>query len=96
MNSNWKMVLFTDEKSFWLGSTGTHAWQQLDHRIVDETDRYTPKLHVWGRIGYYFKTDLYFFEQNLDAGLYQDIIASRLPPKYVAPDLSKKDEEKWY
>jgi transposase len=94
--TDWKTALFTDEKSFWLGDSTTHAWQQLDDRIEEEYERYTPKLHVWGGVGYYFKTDLYFFETNMDAGLYQDIIAARIPPKYVAPDCPKKKREKWY
>ena len=79
MNINWKSVLFTDEKSFWLGSTTDRAWQTLDHRIEVETEKWTPKLHVWGGIGYHFKSELYFFEQNMDAKLYQEILKNVFP-----------------
>ena len=59
--SDWKPVLFSDEKSVWLGSG---------------------ELHVWGAVGHYFKTQLYFFHENLKAKLYQKILNARLPPNY--------------
>ena len=57
---DWKSVLFTDEKSFWLGQPSAPCWQQLDDRVIEEVERYTPKVHVWGAIGYDFKTQLLF------------------------------------
>ena len=69
--SDWRLVLFTDEKSLWQGSGSTNTWQQLNHRTVEEFEKYTPKLHVWGSIGYYFKTLL--FEQKMNAGLSQTL-----------------------
>jgi transposase len=33
-HADWKSVVFTDEKTFWLGTTTTHCWQQLDDRKV--------------------------------------------------------------
>lgn len=96
LNSDWKSVLFTDEKSFWLGNPTDSCWQQLDDRVIQEMERYTPKLHVWGAIGYYFKTDLYFFEENLTAKLYQSIVSNRLPPKDFAPDCPERLKENWY
>ena len=89
-DTDWKPVVFTDEKSFWLGSSTTHAWQQLDKRIVEEKVKYPPKLHVWGGIGHYFKTELYFFEENLTSSLYQKIISQRLPPSTTSPDCPKR------
>ena len=83
-------VVFTDEKTFWLGSSTTHAWQQLDDRIVEEEEKYPPKLHVWAGMGYYFKTELYFFEENLTSELYQKIISNRLPPNSTSPDCPKQ------
>jgi transposase len=95
INSDWKLVLFTDEKSFWLGSTSEYAWQKLDDRIEEETEKWTPKLHVWGGIGYYFKSKLYFFEENMNAALYQKILRERLPPT-PAPDCPRTLKKKWY
>ena len=97
LNANCKLVLFTDEKSFWLGQPSDGCWQQLDERVEEEVTHYNgPKLHVWGAIGYYFKTDLYFFEDNLTASIYQDIISARLPPNRFAPDCPKCYKQKWY
>lgn len=95
LNANFKSVLFTDEKSFWLGQPSDACWQQLDDRVEEEVTHYNgPKLHVWGAIGYYFKTDLYFFEENLTADTYQDIISVRLPPNHFAPDCPKSYKKK--
>lgn len=94
MDYNWKSVLFSDEKSFWLGSTSDKAWQKLDARIEIETEKWTPKLHVWGGIGYYFKTDLYFFEENMTGKLYQEILRKRLPPTPTS-DCPGRLKKKW-
>jgi len=96
MNADWTSVLFTDEKSFWLGNPSDSCWQQLDDRIIEEVSRWTPKLHVWGALGYYFKSDLYFFEENMNAKLYQTIISARLPPNHFAPDCPEQLKENWY
>lgn len=58
---DWRRVLFSDEKTFHLGSVSSHCWQQLDQRVEQKVTRYPPKLHVWAAAGYYFKTKLYFF-----------------------------------
>jgi transposase len=93
---DWKIALFTDEKSFWLGCPSDPCWQQLDSRIVEEIQRYTPKLHVWGAIGYYFKTKLYFFVGNMNAKLYQKIVSERLPPTDFAPDCPEEVKGNWH
>jgi transposase len=96
MNANWKSVVFLDEKSFWLESTETHAWQEPGkERKVQEKSRWTKKIHVFGGIGSYFKTDLYFFEENLTSELYQTIIKARLPPAITAPDIPHSIRNKW-
>jgi transposase len=94
MNYNYKFVLFTDEKSFWLGSSPDKAWQRLDSRIEEETEKWPPKLHVWGGIGYYFKSDLYFFEKNMDSKLYQGILRKTLPPT-ASSDCPPRFKKKW-
>ena len=79
---DWKPVLFSDEKSFWLGSGEHKQWQDPKHRITRKVRKDPPKLHVWGAVGHYFKTQLYFFHENLKAKLYQKILNARLPPNY--------------
>ena len=39
-------------------------------------------MFFWGAVGHYFKTQLYFFHENLKAKLYQKILNARLPPNY--------------
>src|SRR4051812_13960405 len=64
-------------------------WQEPGkERKVEEYERWTKKLNVWGGIGYYFKTDLYFLNKNMNSKL-------RLPPSYSAPDIPRTLEHKW-
>jgi transposase len=93
----WKNVLFSDEKSFWLGRSPGYAWQSLKNRITEEVSKHTPKLHVWGAIGYHVKSKLYYFEENMTATLYQSIIKASLPDKHLtySPNCPKKLVKKW-
>ena len=81
-NFNWEPVLFTDEKTFCLGSGEHKQWQDPKHPVARKKKRHLPKLHVWGGIGHFFKTDLFFFRENLKAKLYTDILRLKLPPYY--------------
>jgi hypothetical protein len=94
LHDDWKYVLFTDEKSFQLGGTPHKSWQDPDERVVDELKRHSPKVHVWGGIGKHFKTDLYFFHENLDANLMCKILKQNLPPKHIY-NLSPRLHNKW-
>jgi len=76
---DWKKVVFSDEKTFWLGSGVSHSWQEVGSHCSRKISKHPPKLHVWAAAGYYFKARLYFFTQNMDAKLYQTIIKARLP-----------------
>jgi transposase len=74
----WNSVMFSDEKDFVLGAGEDYAWQRPNERIIQEYVRHAPKLHVWGAIGAYGKTELYFFEENLNSDMYVKILKSRL------------------
>ena len=54
------------------------------------------EAHVWGALGYYFKSDLYFFEESLNAKLYQNIVSERLPPTHFAPNCPERLKKYWY
>jgi transposase len=75
---NWKRVFFSDEKTFQLGTTPTHGWQEHTDRVVKEYVKHAPKLHVWGAIGYYGRTELYCFQENLNSKVYQGILKQNL------------------
>lgn len=77
-NYKWKRVFFSDEKTFQLGAGPSHAWQEHTDRVVREYVKHAPKLHVWGAIGYYGKTELYCFQENLNSKVYQRILKQNL------------------
>jgi hypothetical protein len=93
----WKNVLFSDEKTFWLGASPDYAWQDPNDRIEEEVSTYVPKLNVWGAVGYHVKSKLYFFEENLVGELYREILNERLPEKHLtySPTCPKKLRKKW-
>ena len=93
---NWKTALFTDEKTFWLGSGVSHAWQDPKHRKHREVAKHSPKLHVWAGAGYYMQTELFIFEENLTAEPYRSIIQSRISEnKLIYSPGSKAVKRKW-
>ena len=94
----WKTVLFSDEKTFELGAGPTHMWQEPKKREVMEYVKHAPKLHVWAGIGYYMKTELYLFEENLNSTLYQSILSSHLRESKLtySKNAPKKLPQKWH
>src|SRR5271155_5413028 len=90
-------VLFSDEKNFYLGATPGYAWQDPDNRIEVEKTPYPKKLNVWGAVGTYFKTKLYYFDQNLESDLYSTILRRYIQENSIiyAPNCPKKLKKKW-
>jgi transposase len=93
-DDNFRYWFFADEKDFQLGSGKKKAWQDREKRIKRKVKRWPKKIHVWGGIGYYFKSKLYFFEENMDANLYQKILEQRLPPE-PSPDCPSSKRTSW-
>jgi transposase len=93
-HDDWKYALFTDEKTFQVGSTKHKSWQDPKNRKTDEVKRHPAKIHVWAGIGLHFKTELYFFTGNMNADVYCKILTKRLPPAH-AFDLRPYDRDKW-
>jgi transposase len=75
---NWNKVLFSDEKTFFLGAMKTHAYQQPGKRKKYPVKRHPLKINVWGAAGAFMKSRLYFFKPNMDRALYQKVIKARL------------------
>jgi transposase len=94
-NYDFKYGLFTDEKKFQLGGGAHKAWQDPKNKKKRLVKRHQKKINVWGGIGYYFKTRLYFFEENLNAKLYRTILKKRLPPAECAQDCPDSKRDKW-
>lgn len=94
----WSTVLFSDEKKFQLGAGQEYAWQVPGEREVVEYIEHAPKLNVWGAIGSYMKSPLYFFDdKNMDSKLYQEVLKDRLQEGNLiyAPDAPKSLKKKW-
>jgi transposase len=91
---DWKLALFTDEKTFQIGGHPHKSWQDPKDRQIEKVNRHPLKIHVWGGIGLHFKTKLYFFKGILNAKLYCKILKSRIPPEY-AFNLNPYDRSKW-
>jgi transposase len=94
LHDEWKYALFVDEKTFQVGGSKHKSWQDPKARKTDKYKRHAPKIHVFGGIGLHFKTQLYFFEETLDADLYCKILNKRLPPAH-AFNLHQRDRNKW-
>ena len=94
---DWSSVLFSDEKTFVLGSRPGYAWQKTENRIVEEYVNHAPKLHVWGAIGSYMKSKLFCFQGNLNSDLYQKILQQRLNEKKLlyAPKSKHRLAQHW-
>jgi len=75
MDIDWNSVLFTDEKSFWLGSTTDSAWQQRNHRIEVETSKWTPKTPRLGRNWFLFQKQTVFIRRKYESTVPADFKA---------------------
>lgn len=98
LDTDWKLVLFTDEKLFQLPSGSHKRWQDPKNRMKKQKPpRHPKKLMVWGGIGYYFKTKLVFCKENekLKSKNYLDILKHNLPPATRFSDCPKGHEDDW-
>jgi len=76
---DWDNVILADESSFQSFAAPKMAYQRegID-RLTRSVPKYPLKLHVWGGISLAGKTELFIFEENLDADLSRDF--TRYPP----------------
>jgi len=93
----WQRVFFSDEKTFWLGGGPSRMWQDPKKRVTRAVRRHPKKLHVWAAMGYYMKSDLFFFTENLTAKLYQKILRQHLQERKItfAPDCPAYVRQRW-
>jgi hypothetical protein len=78
---NWRDVLFSDEKTFELFAhpKNQYIWTSSAAEVPpNPTVKHPPKLHVWGGISYYGKTELFIFTGNMDREFYKGILEERL------------------
>ena len=92
---DWKFCLFSDEKTFEVGGGAQAHWQDPKKRLKREVESHPKTVHLWGGIGYYFKTPLVFFHGNLNSARYQSFLKKNLPPKTTSRDCPKGKEDDW-
>lgn len=80
----WGNVIFSDECTFQLYRNTVLYWTKGSQRVVKETKKHGPKVHVWGAIHGKRKFPLYLFTQNMDSILYQHILKSNMLPIYIS------------
>jgi transposase len=81
--TDWRKVLFSDEKTFELfghpNRRNDRIWEESSENVPPSlTVKHPAKVHVWGAMSYYGKPELYLFEENLDRHLYVTILERRL------------------
>lgn len=91
---DWHVALFADEKTFEVGHQERMAWMDPDERIVVPHSAHPPKVQVWGAVGHYFKSELYFFTETLDADKLCTILHEGLPPT-ASRDCPRDRLHKW-
>lgn len=94
---NWKRVLFSDEKTWFLGAEKTRSWQEPGKRKKRFVKRHSKKINMWAAAGSYMKSKIYFFKQNMDSPLYQKIITKCVPADQLsfAPDCPARLPERY-
>jgi hypothetical protein len=78
---DWRVVLFTDEKTFTLFGNNSHEviWAESAADVPPQSRvKHPAKLHVWGGVSFYGKTQLFIFQGNMDKMLYKSILEERL------------------
>jgi hypothetical protein len=92
-----KKVLFSDEKTFYLGTMPGYAWQDPNNRLEKEKNPYPKKLNVWGAVGTHMRTKLYYYSTNLNSELYSKILKSRIKAQQLiySPKCPKKIRKNW-
>ena len=75
---DWDRVLFSDEKTFYLGASPEYAWQDPHDRPEAPKLINPPKLNVWAAVGTYMKTRLYYFSTNMNSSLYVKVLKTCL------------------
>jgi transposase len=80
LNTNWNNVIFADEMTAIAYSAPKMAYQKKGQRLSISQPKYPVKLNVWGGISVKGKTDIYIFQENMNASLYKEILDEQLLP----------------
>ncbi|HWN12187.1 MAG TPA: transposase [Pyrinomonadaceae bacterium] len=81
--TDWRHVLFTDEKTFMLfghpNRQNDVIWESSAENVpVNVSVKHPAKVHVWAAMSYYGILDPYLFQETLTGDLYVAILEARL------------------
>ena len=72
--TDWERVVFSEEMSILLAGGRIRLWCKGDQQAVKESNKHSPKLHVWGTISARGTFPLKVFRENLTGELYTNIL----------------------
>jgi transposase len=83
LNTNWKLVLFSDEKLFSLNATRNRVWIEEGAPIpVREVQESNYSVMVWGAIWYQGRSTLSLTTGSINSKRYCEILGEHLLPSY--------------
>jgi transposase len=92
--SEWRKIVFSDESLIAKGFEGRYAHSKVgDTKIYDfamQSNRWGPRVHVWGAISYDGIVSLEFLNENVTSNSYKELLERRLSPllsQFEAGDL---------
>lgn len=83
-STNWKLVLFTDEKTFELSHHLRKMWVTMGTHPTGPVVAHPAKVHCFAGVGHFFKFEAKTFRGILDAETLCLLIESCLPPTIAA------------
>jgi transposase len=83
INTNWKLVMFSDEKMFALDHTRNRVWIEQGAPIPRRTVRQKSySCMVWGAVWYHGRSTLSITNGSINSQRYCSILAEHLLPQY--------------
>jgi transposase len=83
-DTDWRYMLFADEKTFELSHSEGRAWVRVGVEPIEPRQAHAPKIHCFVGIGHFFCAPPSIFAQTLDGAGLRDILQERLPPMAAA------------
>lgn len=80
MDRDWDNIIFSDEASFWAGTSIARTWCTPTNRLVQRTVKHPVKVHVWGCFSKQGFGTLHIFTDNLNAAKMVKIYEKALLP----------------
>jgi transposase len=77
-DSDWSLLVFSDETSVWNGLGGRKRWVNLKENDIERVTKYPMKVHIWGCISKIGIKRIHIFEEIMDSEKYIEILTTNL------------------